>query len=99
MKHLFLATTCIRQLILNLIDNAVKYSLDNGTITLLLVKDETFAHIIVMDNGIGIPADSQLKILIDFTELIKLVRAKLVEQGLDSRLQNGLPKATPENFC
>ena len=72
----------IRQLILNLIDNAVKYSLDNGTITLLLVKDETFAHIIVMDNGIGIPADSQLKIFDRFYRVDKARSREIGGTGL-----------------
>lgn len=44
----------IRMLLLNLVDNAVKYTPLNGTITLSLGKDNGCAKIIITDNGIGI---------------------------------------------
>ncbi|MEP9412241.1 MAG: HAMP domain-containing protein [Candidatus Brocadia sp.] len=44
----------IRMLLLNLIDNAVKYTYPNGTIKLSLGKDNGCAKIVIKDNGIGI---------------------------------------------
>lgn len=44
----------IRMMLLNLADNAVKYTSLNGRIWLSLVKDNGCAKIIIADNGIGI---------------------------------------------
>ncbi|MDO8140217.1 MAG: ATP-binding protein [Candidatus Brocadiales bacterium] len=44
----------IRMLLLNLVDNAVKYTPPNGTISLFLRKNNGCAKIIIQDNGIGI---------------------------------------------
>ncbi len=44
----------IRMLLLNLVDNAVKYTSQNGTISLSLRKDTDWIKIAIEDNGIGI---------------------------------------------
>lgn len=44
----------IRMLLLNLVDNAMKYTPQNGTIKLSIGKDNGWVKIIVEDNGIGI---------------------------------------------
>jgi signal transduction histidine kinase len=46
----------IRQLVDNLLDNAVKYSPDGGTIRVRVWREGCSAHITVTDQGIGIPA-------------------------------------------
>ncbi|MGQ9819764.1 MAG: sensor histidine kinase [Candidatus Kapaibacteriales bacterium] len=47
----------IHQALLNLLENAVKYTPEFGRILFQLHKKDGFAEIIVEDNGIGIPAD------------------------------------------
>ncbi len=44
-----------KQMILNLADNALKYTKENGTVTLSLERSEDFALITVKDTGEGIP--------------------------------------------
>lgn len=44
----------IRMMLLNLVDNAVKYTPQNGTISLFMSKDSENVKIIIKDNGIGI---------------------------------------------
>jgi len=45
----------LRQLFLNLLDNAIKYTPDNGRVTINLHKDAGFAKVELSDTGIGIP--------------------------------------------
>lgn len=49
--------TRLREMILNLIDNAVRYTLQDGKISLSLYEISGFAHISVRDTGIGIPVE------------------------------------------
>ena len=49
----------LRELLLNIVDNAVKYSQQTGTVTLSLVKDHNMARISVRDYGIGIAPEDQ----------------------------------------
>ena len=47
----------IRELFLNLLDNAVRYTPDGGTITISLDREGDFARASVKDTGTGIPAE------------------------------------------
>lgn len=47
----------MKQLFLNLLDNAIKYTDQKGTITLSLTSDEQHAILAVADTGRGIPAE------------------------------------------
>jgi len=49
----------LRELLLNIVDNAIKYSQHMSTVTLSLVKDYNMAHISVQDHGIGIALEDQ----------------------------------------
>jgi two-component system OmpR family sensor kinase len=47
----------LRQLLLNLVDNAVKYTPAGGRVTLSLYHDSDWVRIVVADTGLGIPAE------------------------------------------
>ena len=49
----------LRQVVLNLSSNAVKYSRPGGRITVRLTHDQEFVRWQIQDNGIGIPKESQ----------------------------------------
>jgi signal transduction histidine kinase len=48
----------ITQVMTNLLNNAVKYSPDGGTVTVGARSEKAMAHIWVRDEGLGIPAES-----------------------------------------
>ncbi|MGD8623821.1 MAG: ATP-binding protein [Anaerolineae bacterium] len=47
----------LRQLFLNLVDNALKYTPPGGQVTLSLYREEAWVRVVVADTGIGIPAE------------------------------------------
>jgi signal transduction histidine kinase len=47
----------LRQLLLNLVDNALKYTPSGGQVNLSLYNDRDWVRVVVADTGIGIPAE------------------------------------------
>jgi heavy metal sensor kinase len=47
----------LRRMIVNLVDNAIRYTPEGGSISVKLTSDPTHAHLVVADTGIGIPAE------------------------------------------
>jgi signal transduction histidine kinase len=54
----------LRQLVLNLVDNGLKYTPAGGRVTLSLYRDETQVRLVVEDTGQGIPPD-QIPLIFD----------------------------------
>jgi signal transduction histidine kinase len=52
----------LRELLLNLVDNAVKYSKPGGSVDLTLLSENHEAKVIVADHGIGISREDQTRI-------------------------------------
>ena len=50
----------LRRVLLNLLDNAAKYTQDGGAITLAVQADEHSFHFAVSDNGSGIAPEDQV---------------------------------------
>jgi two-component system phosphate regulon sensor histidine kinase PhoR len=61
----------IHQLVSNLLDNAIKYSLPGGRIELSLIKQGTFIVFSITDNGIGIPIPEQDRVFERFYRVDK----------------------------
>lgn len=55
-------STMIYELIFNLIDNAIKYNVDGGSVSVRLWKEPAWAVLSVADTGIGIPQQYQDRI-------------------------------------
>lgn len=68
----------LRQMFLNLIDNAVKYNHDRGAIEISLTKRNGTANIIIADTGIGIPESEVPRI---FDRFYRVDRARSREMG------------------
>jgi signal transduction histidine kinase len=52
----------LRQLLLNLIDNALKYTPRGGSVTLSLYREAGWVRILVQDSGVGIPPEVLLHV-------------------------------------
>ena len=47
----------MRQVFVNVFDNALKYTPEDGMVSIRVQEDEKFIHIYIVDNGCGIPAE------------------------------------------
>src|ERR1043165_8337547 len=61
----------IKRMLLNLLDNAVKYTPAGGEISLALVRQNGNAEIVVRDTGVGIPAEAQPRVFDRFYRVDK----------------------------
>lgn len=84
-----------RQILINLLSNAFKFTPENGTIRIgAAVKDEKVA-VSVSDSGMGIPAD-QLESIFNKFEQVKGVRTKLGSQQKGTGLGLAIVKSLAE---
>jgi two-component system, OmpR family, sensor kinase len=62
----------LRQLLFNLIDNAIKYTPPGGSITLAIEQNQGSACLLIEDTGIGIPQESLPRIFDRFYQVDKV---------------------------
>lgn len=58
----------IKQVLVNLIDNAIKYNRESGQVRISTKKSNSHLEVCVEDTGIGIPADLETKIFSKFQQ-------------------------------
>ena len=74
----------------NLIDNAIKYTRPNGTVTITLKEKAGFLETSVSDNGIGIPGDQQKNIFSKFFRAANALREHADGSGLGLFIVKGI---------
>ena len=62
----------------NLVENAIKYNVDNGWIRVSLNADHKFFYVKIADSGVGIPEDCQDQI---FERFYRVDKARSRETG------------------
>jgi heavy metal sensor kinase len=72
----------LKRMLLNLLDNAVKYTPEGGAISIDLGSPDGHARIVVTDTGIGIPAEDQPRIFDRFFRVDKARSRALGGAGL-----------------
>ncbi|MGH9968873.1 MAG: sensor histidine kinase [Pyrinomonadaceae bacterium] len=72
----------LKRMILNLLDNAVKYTPEGGEISITLARQNGNAQIVVLDTGIGIPQVDQLHVFDRFYRVDKARSRALGGAGL-----------------
>ena len=70
--------TRLQQLFTNLIDNAVKFTSERGSVRICLEKNTDFVQVKVMDTGIGIPKEEQENI---FKRFYRVDKSRSKETG------------------
>jgi signal transduction histidine kinase len=74
--------TKLYQLFFNLIDNAIKYTPEKGSIYISVKEEQNYAVIEIKDNGIGIPAEDLPHIFRRFYRVHKDRSKKMGGNGL-----------------
>lgn len=59
----------VKQVLLNLISNAINYSPNGGRVTIAAARHGEFLHLSVRDNGIGIPAEDLARVFTPFEKI------------------------------
>ncbi|HLZ22798.1 MAG TPA: hybrid sensor histidine kinase/response regulator [Ktedonobacterales bacterium] len=86
----------VEQAVRNLIDNAAKYSAEDGAIEVSVWGDGTSAHVRVRDYGAGIPETEMARIFEAFTRLEK--RTEVAGSGLGLYITRGIVEAHGGNL-
>ncbi len=81
-ESLFGNADMLEQVLINLLENAIKYSLDGATVTVLIRVCEQGRSIQVIDHGIGIPPESLSRIFERFYRVDKARSRKVGGTGL-----------------
>lgn len=72
----------LREMLFNLCDNAIKYNVDGGTVTVEICGDEEQARFSVSDTGIGIPKADQERVFERFYRVDKSHSREIGGTGL-----------------
>ncbi len=80
----------LKQLLGNLVDNAIKYTPEHGAITLSLFQDEKWARLEVADTGIGIAPEHQSQIFDRFYRVDKARSRVSGSTGLGLAIVKGI---------
>jgi PAS domain S-box-containing protein len=72
----------IKQVIFNLLNNAIKFTNENGVINVEVIKNENEIKVIIKDNGIGIDGKDIEKLFIPFSQVYSSLDRKYRGTGL-----------------
>jgi signal transduction histidine kinase len=72
----------IRQVIENLLDNAIRYTKGKGKVKIRIRKEKNFVHFEIEDNGVGIPKEDQKFIFQKFFRASNVLKYKTQGTGL-----------------
>ncbi|MBA7664642.1 Adaptive-response sensory-kinase SasA [subsurface metagenome] len=80
----------LRQVLLNLLTNAIKFTSDGGKLKIEAIRDGDWCQVSVIDNGTGIKKEDQERIFEPFTQIDALPEEKREGTGLGLALTKQL---------
>jgi signal transduction histidine kinase len=83
----------LRQILLNLISNAIKFTSRGGEITLECAADASTVKLIVRDTGVGIPEDKLEAVFAPFVQLRRKTAGSQAGTGLGLSISRDLARA------
>jgi signal transduction histidine kinase len=86
-------TEKVRQVLLNVLSNAIKYTARGGSITLAIEERGEVAMVCVRDTGIGIPADKLDRVFEPFVQLGRSLTSRDEGTGLGLAISRDLARA------
>lgn len=78
----------LRQVFVNVLDNALKYTSEGGTINVTANEEDGFIRIVISDNGCGIPAEHLPKVKNKFYKANKTVRGSGIGLALADEIMS-----------
>lgn len=88
----------LRQVLLNLVSNAIKFTDAGGTVTVLAESGQSEVRITVQDDGIGIAPENIPKVMEPFGQVDSAINRRYDGTGLGLPLANALAKAQGGEF-
>ncbi|CAB5088834.1 Two-component system sensor histidine kinase [Olavius algarvensis associated proteobacterium Delta 3] len=83
----------LHRLMLNIVDNAIKYTPEHGKVTVSLFQDDTWAVIDILDTGIGLSTEEQERIFNPFYRTGKAAAGKEKGAGLGLSIASSIAQA------
>ncbi|MSU44720.1 HAMP domain-containing histidine kinase [Candidatus Nomurabacteria bacterium] len=82
LPQVYVDPVTIRAVLQNLLENAIKYIIDNGVIEIDVKKENNYLVISIADNGIGIPKDQHKDIFLKFFRASNAIKQQTDGSGL-----------------
>ena len=89
-QNVYFDETLLREVFMNLISNAIRYTRERGSIAIAFKEQEDTITVSVQDNGIGIPATQRTKIFEQFFRADNAMEAEPQGNGLGLTLARAL---------
>ena len=90
LPHLYADERRLRQIVLNLVSNAVKFTEEGGAVTVTASHDADGLHLTVTDTGIGMDADELERVMLPFVQADTRLSRKYEGTGLGLPLTKAL---------
>ena len=78
----------LRQVFVNILDNALKYTKEGGTISVTADEEDGFIRVVISDNGCGIPAEHLPNVKKKFYKANQTVRGSGIGLALADEIMN-----------
>lgn len=83
----------IRIVFQNLIENAIRYNVENGEVAIRLIKEPPYLEVVIQDTGIGIPKEELSKMFVKFFRASNVLKYETEGTGLGLYITKNIVEA------